>query len=62
VLREFTPVVEPLSLDEAYLDLTAGDFASLDSQSVNEIAQSSRSKYAEPPAGSEPRWVRALRS
>ncbi|HMY08352.1 MAG: DNA polymerase IV [Marmoricola sp.] len=37
VLREFTPVVEPLSLDEAYLDLTAGDFASLDSQSVNEI-------------------------
>lgn len=39
VLREFTPVVEPLSLDEAYLDLNAGDFACLDSQSVNEIGK-----------------------
>jgi DNA polymerase-4 len=37
-LRELSPLVEPLSLDEAYVDLEAGDHSDLSADGVRQIA------------------------
>ncbi|BEP15688.1 DNA polymerase IV [Acidothermaceae bacterium B102] len=37
-LRELSPLIEPLSLDEAYVDLSAGEHPDLDTEAVREIA------------------------
>jgi DNA polymerase-4 len=38
VLRRYSPLIEPLSLDEAFADLTAGDYADLSEPGVRQIA------------------------
>jgi DNA polymerase IV len=45
-LRELSPLVEPLSLDEAYVDLSAGDHSDLDTEGVREIATRLRQTIA----------------
>jgi DNA polymerase IV len=44
VLREASPLVEPLSLDEAFVDLAAGDLVDFDVPSVTAFAHDLRTK------------------
>ncbi|MBO0707102.1 MAG: DNA polymerase IV [Candidatus Dormibacteraeota bacterium] len=44
MLRDLTPVIEPLSLDEAFCDLEAGFKAGLDTESVTALAGNLRSR------------------
>lgn len=44
MLRELTPVIEPLSLDEAFCDLEAGFQSGLDTESVTALAGNLRSR------------------
>jgi DNA polymerase IV len=44
VLRAASPLVEPLSLDEAFVDLAAGDLTDLDVRSVTAFAENLRSQ------------------
>ncbi len=44
MLRALTPVIEPLSLDEAFCDLEAGFEAGLDTESVTALASNLRSR------------------
>ncbi|WP_035812467.1 DNA polymerase IV [Jiangella gansuensis] len=46
-LKEASPVVEPLSLDEAYVDLAAGALAGDDPDAVRELASSLRARIHE---------------
>jgi DNA polymerase-4 len=46
-LRELSPLVEPLSLDEAYVDLSAGDLDQLDTEAVRELAARVRATIRE---------------
>ena len=46
-LRELSPLVEPLSLDEAYVDLSAGDHADLGTEAVRAIAAALRRTITE---------------
>lgn len=51
VLRELTPMVEPLSLDEAYLDLTAASLPSLTVGAVHDLAQELKDRVREATGG-----------
>jgi DNA polymerase-4 len=44
VLRSVSPLVEPLSLDEAFVDLAAADLAGLDDETVRAVAESLRAR------------------
>ncbi|MBO0701476.1 MAG: DNA polymerase IV, partial [Candidatus Dormibacteraeota bacterium] len=44
MLRDLTPVIEPISLDEAFCDLEAGFEAGLDTESVTALAGNLRSR------------------
>ena len=47
LLHELSPLVEPLSLDEAYVDLAAGDLADLSVDGVRAVASDLRRKVRE---------------
>lgn len=51
VLREITPLVEPLSLDEAYLDLAAGPTRSLTISAVTELGRELKSRVYDATGG-----------
>jgi DNA polymerase-4 len=51
VLREVTPLVEPLSLDEAYLDLAAAGLPSLEVGAVHALAQELKDRVREATGG-----------
>lgn len=47
LLREISPLVEPLSLDEAFVDLEAADLPALDAETVTAFAQELRTRVHE---------------
>jgi DNA polymerase-4 len=51
LLRELSPLVEPASLDEAYVDLAAGDGHDLSVAGVTEIGRSLKERIAEATGG-----------
>jgi DNA polymerase-4 len=51
LLRELSPLVEPASLDEAYVDLAAGDGHDLSVDGVTEIGRALRDRIAEATGG-----------
>ncbi len=51
VLRELSPVVEPLSLDEAFVDLEAADLASRSVAAVNAVGRELKARVAEATGG-----------
>jgi DNA polymerase-4 len=51
VLRDLSPLVEPLSLDEAFVDLAAGHRADLDSDGVTALARSVKARIADATGG-----------
>jgi DNA polymerase-4 len=51
VLRATSPLVEPLSLDEAFVDLAAAGLADLEIASVTEVAERLRERVAEVTGG-----------
>jgi DNA polymerase IV len=51
VLRAVSPLVEPLSLDEAFVDLAAAGLASYDDDSVRELAEEVRARVREVTGG-----------
>lgn len=51
LLREVSPLVEPLSLDEAFVDLTAADLPDLDLPTVTDLARDLRSRVSEATGG-----------
>ncbi|WP_091733549.1 DNA polymerase IV [Nocardioides scoriae] len=51
VLRETSPVIEPLSLDEAYVDLEAADLPDHSVASVSALARDLRARVAEATGG-----------
>jgi DNA polymerase IV len=51
LLREASPLVEPLSLDEAFVDLEAAGLPDLEVETVTAFAQELRAKVAEQTAG-----------
>ena len=51
VLRDLSPLVEPLSLDEAFVDLAAADLPDLSVETVTEVAQRLRAAVAEATGG-----------
>lgn len=51
LLRELSPLVEPLSLDEAFVDLAAGSSRALDDASVLALATRLRAEVAEATGG-----------
>ena len=51
LLRELSPLVEPVSIDEAYVDLAAGGRHDLSVAGVTALAGRSRSGSPRPPAG-----------
>ena len=46
LLKELSPLVEPLSLDEAFVDLAAGEQRALDSAALVELAEDLRARLA----------------
>ena len=51
LLRELSPLVEPASLDEAYVDLAAGDGHDLSVEGVTAIGRSLKERIAEATGG-----------
>jgi len=51
LLRELSPLVEPLSLDEAFVDLAAGPDPQLDPASLQELATDLRARLTEATGG-----------
>ena len=51
LLRELSPLVEPLSLDEAFVDLAAGDARPLDDESLRALAADLRVRLTEATGG-----------
>lgn len=51
LLREVSPLVEPLSLDEAFVDLAAGGLPDLEVPTVTELAEELRARVAEATGG-----------
>ncbi|MEU0315691.1 DNA polymerase IV [Nocardioides sp. NPDC006273] len=51
ILRELSPLVEPLSLDEAFVDLAAADLPDLEVDTVTETAARIRAEVAEVTGG-----------
>jgi DNA polymerase-4 len=51
LLRELSPLVEPVSLDEAYVDLAAGDGHNLSVDGVTALARSLKERIAEATGG-----------
>jgi DNA polymerase-4 len=51
VLRELSPLVEPLSLDEAFVDLTSAGLAAYDDQAVRAVAEQVRHRITEVTGG-----------
>src|SRR3954447_23667357 len=51
LLRELSPLVEPVSLDEAYVDLAAGEGHDLSVDGVTELARALKARIAEAPGG-----------
>ena len=51
LLRELSPLVEPASLDEAYVDLAAGDGHDLSVDGVTEIGRALKERIAEATGG-----------
>ena len=51
LLRELSPIVEPLSLDEAFVDLTAADVEDLSVEGVTEVARRLKDDVAEATGG-----------
>jgi DNA polymerase IV len=51
VLRNVSPLVEPLSLDEAFVDLAAADLASYDDEVVRALAEQIRGRVTEVTGG-----------
>lgn len=51
LLREVSPLVEPLSLDEAFVDLTAADLPDLEVETVADLARRLRHEVAEATGG-----------
>ncbi len=51
VLREASPLVEPLSLDEAFVDLAAADLPSYDVDAVTELAEQLRRRVYDASGG-----------
>ena len=51
LLREASPLVEPLSLDEAFLDLAAAGLSDLEVPTVTDFAQALRARVAEATGG-----------
>jgi len=61
VLREVSPLVEPLSLDEAFVDLAAAGLAAYDDQSVRALAEEIRGRVTEVTGGLTASERRALK-
>ena len=51
VLRELSPLVEPLSLDEAFVDLAAADLPDLEVDTVTEVGEQLRARVHEVTGG-----------
>ncbi|MDR0959329.1 MAG: DNA polymerase IV [Propionibacteriaceae bacterium] len=51
ILRELSPLVEPLSLDEAYVDLAAGGITTTDVDELRALAESVRARVREATGG-----------
>ena len=51
IFREVTPLVEPLSLDEAFVDLAPSGLASYDDESVRALAEDVRARVREVTGG-----------
>ena len=51
LLRELSPLVEPLSLDEAFVDLAAGDHRPLDTESLVALATDLRARLTDATGG-----------
>ena len=51
VLREMSPLVEPLSLDEAFVDLAAGDLTDHSTAAVTEVAEVLKARVREVTGG-----------
>jgi DNA polymerase-4 len=50
-LREISPLVEPLSLDEAFVDLAAADLPDLDTDTVRQVGERLRTRVVEVTGG-----------
>jgi len=51
LMRELSPLVEPLSLDEAFVDLVAADLPDLEVATVSAVAEELRSRVADATGG-----------
>src|SRR4051794_41764486 len=51
LLRELSPLVEPASLDEAYVDLAAGEGHDLSADGVTELGRQLKDRIAEATGG-----------
>ncbi|SFL61084.1 DNA polymerase IV [Geodermatophilus ruber] len=51
LLRELSPLVEPVSIDEAYVDLAAGEVRDLSVDGVTELARGLKARIAEATGG-----------
>ena len=51
LLRELSPLVEPVSIDEAYVDLPPPSRHDLSVEGVTALARASRNGSPRPPAG-----------